>query len=269
MNHAMKIHHLNCGTLRPRYPRVHAIVYCLLIETDEGLMLVDTGFGTEDYRHPGLKLRFFLWMMGSPRAPAETALQQVAEMGFDPEDVRHIIQTHLHIDHAGGLRDFPEAQVHVHQTEYEAAIAPSSLMDFAYIPAHWAHDPQWVFHQRPDREWFGFNAISIYAGRFTEILMIPLPGHTRGHCGVAVRSGERWLLHCGDAASPFHHASDLHNRDRSGYALDFLPTRFATAVLGPHVERLRALAASHGEVVELISSHDIFSFEERSSAEAD
>ncbi|WP_223281445.1 MBL fold metallo-hydrolase [Streptomyces antnestii] len=39
----------------------------------------------------------------------ETAVRQVAALGYDIEDVRHIVLTHLDLDHAGGLRDFPPA----------------------------------------------------------------------------------------------------------------------------------------------------------------
>jgi glyoxylase-like metal-dependent hydrolase (beta-lactamase superfamily II) len=47
-------------------------------------------------------------------------------------------------------------------------------------------------------DWFGFRAVRPVAGN-TEILMIPLPGHTRGHVGVAVATDNGWLLHAGDA----------------------------------------------------------------------
>jgi len=57
------IHHLNCGTLKAPFIHVDSIVYCLLIETSSGLILVDTGFGTRDYSDPSLKMRFFLQYM--------------------------------------------------------------------------------------------------------------------------------------------------------------------------------------------------------------
>jgi len=62
----MKIHHLNCGSLRGRFPRVEAIVYCLLIETAYGLVLVDTGLGPQDYLNPSPLLLFFMSWVGVP-----------------------------------------------------------------------------------------------------------------------------------------------------------------------------------------------------------
>lgn len=49
----MAIYHLNCGTLNPLYPRnTQSILYCLLVDTDDGLLLVDSGFGVKDYLNP-------------------------------------------------------------------------------------------------------------------------------------------------------------------------------------------------------------------------
>ncbi len=260
----MRIHHLNLGTLYPRYPKTQAICYGLLLETDDGLVLVDTGFGTKDHTDPSSLMRFFTSWMGVRGGIEETALHQIVGMGYNPRDVRHIILTHLHLDHAGGLRDFPDAAVHVYRKEFEAAMNPRGIMEQAYLRTQWAHEPKWVFYDQVDGVWFGFDSIEVMRGHDYEILLIPLPGHTRGHCGVAMRSVAGWLLLCGDAASPFHRDSDLHNRGDDHHHLDFLPRSFVYYVIGSHVPRLRMLIAEHGEDVCVISSHDIFSFTELS-----
>jgi len=74
---------------------------------------VDTGLETQDYLNPGKRMDFFLKMIRSKRDVNETAPYQLQRLGDQRESVKHIIQTHLHLDHAGGLSDFPEAQVHV------------------------------------------------------------------------------------------------------------------------------------------------------------
>ena len=135
----MKIHHLNCGSLFPRFPRAEAIVYCLLIETNQGLVLVDTGFGCQDYSNPSLLMRIFLKWMGVPCQVEETAAYQIEALGYELSDVRHIVMTHLHLDHAGGLRDFPEASVHVNKAEYNAVMNPRGLMERAYDNVQWSH----------------------------------------------------------------------------------------------------------------------------------
>ena len=104
-------------------------------------------------------------------------------------DVRHLLLTHLDRDHAGGIPDFPNAKVHVHRREYDMAVtrrtpAPKGR----YITDQWKHDPQWAFYGEGGEDWFGFKGVRALGDREPDILMIPLPGHTLGHCGIAVRS---------------------------------------------------------------------------------
>jgi glyoxylase-like metal-dependent hydrolase (beta-lactamase superfamily II) len=272
------IHHLNCGTMCPRGARLvtgkgglleeaRFVCHCLLIEGAEGLVLVDTGFGLDDVRTPrqlGLVVNAVL----RPRpTAAETAISQVRERGFEPGDVRHIITTHLDLDHAGGLPDFPDAQVHLLGGELKAAMQPSWRDRPRYVAAHWAHGPRWVEHNPAGaaapkgEEWFGFQSVRILPGSDAEILLIPLIGHTHGHTGVAVRRGASspegggWLLHCGDAF--FHHdeiATPPH-APRGITAVAAFDEVDRTA-RRENVERLRELSLRHGEEVELICSHD-------------
>jgi glyoxylase-like metal-dependent hydrolase (beta-lactamase superfamily II) len=248
----MVVHHLNCGSIRPYLPRVRGVIYCLLVETSAGLVLVDTGFGVEDYTNPTPLVRVFIRLLGMPRDFEETAVRQIVRLGFAPKDVTHIVMTHLHLDHAGGLRDFPDAQVHVFQPEYEAALNPRGFMERFYVSAHWAHGPNWVIHgpEEAKEEWFGFDAIRVLPDVSSQILLIPLVGHTRGHCGVAIETPSGWLFHCGDATSPFHPAADAHTPS------DRTTPRWIRAFLGPHIPRLRQFAHDHTTRIRLISSHD-------------
>ncbi len=258
----MPIHHLNCGTLRARFPRADAITYCLLIESSRGLILIDTGFGLKDYTDPSTLMRGFLFLMGTPRDIKETAAHQVEALGYDRRDVKHIVVSHLHLDHAGGLPDFPQANVHLHRAEYEAAMNPRGLIERAYDPSHWKHRPDWVLYDEPKTEWMGFEAIPILEELTPRILLIPLPGHTRGHCGVAIERDGGWLFQCGDAASPLHRDTDLHQYEENPHAANILPGWFTRRVIGPHVPRLRSLVRDHKDEVTVISSHDIFSFKD-------
>ncbi|NIU60599.1 MAG: MBL fold metallo-hydrolase, partial [Pseudomonas stutzeri] len=110
----MRIHHLNCGCMCPlggalfdgfsKGLTAQLVCHCLLLETDQhGLVLVDTGFGTEDVRRPGERLSPFFRALNNIRLePRYTALEQLHRLGFAAEDVRHIVLTHLDFDHAGG-----------------------------------------------------------------------------------------------------------------------------------------------------------------------
>lgn len=262
----MKIHHLNCGTLKPMYPRMRSIVYCLLLETGEGLVLVDTGFGRQDYSNPSKMMAGFLWLMGVPCDKNETAIRQVEALGFEPRDVKHIILTHLHLDHAGGLRDFPKAKVHIFREELDAAFSPQGLVERGCDAAHWAHDPDWVLHDRVDDEWFGFPAVRVLKLESNDAFLVPLPGHTRGHCGVAIKADDRWLFNCGDAASPFHREVDPYDHPDNMQPLNSIPGWLSRRLIGTHVPRLRKLIADHGDEINLISSHDVYSYDENKAA---
>jgi glyoxylase-like metal-dependent hydrolase (beta-lactamase superfamily II) len=191
-------------------------------------------------------------MMRVPCGLEETAVSQIEQRGFAVEDVKHIIYTHLHLDHAGGLPDFPHARTHVYRPEYEAAMHPRGPMGPFFIQQHWVHGPQWIIHDLAGEKWFDFDAIPISS----DIWLIPLLGHTSGHCGVAVRDGDGWLLHCGDAISPFYAPADS-NRP-SDKPLSWL----AKQLIGSHAPHLRRFRETHRDTVRLISGHDIHSFRE-------
>jgi glyoxylase-like metal-dependent hydrolase (beta-lactamase superfamily II) len=260
------IHHLNCGTMCPRGARLIAgqggllaearlVCHCLLIEGAEGLVLIDTGFGLDDVGNPRQLGGPFRALVRPRLKAAETAVSQIRELGLQPGDVRHILATHLDLDHAGGLPDFPDAEVHLLGRELDAAISPSWRERTRYIAAHWAHGPRWVRHEGGGEDWFGFDSVRVLPGSDAEILLIPLPGHTLGHTGVAVRLADRWLLHCGDAY--FHHGevqTPAHCPPglRAFQALNQLDGEARRQ----NRERLRELAERHAADVELICSHD-------------
>jgi glyoxylase-like metal-dependent hydrolase (beta-lactamase superfamily II) len=233
----------------------HAVNHCLLVETgSDGLVLVETGLGLGDVRRPDDTLGAEWVEMAQPvLAVEETAVRQVTELGYAPEDVRHILLTHLDVDHCGGLPDFPDAQVHVLTAELEAATtqAPS----FRYRPAHWAHGPKWVtYSPEPTSGWYGFTSIRP-AGLPEEFRLVPLGGHTAGHTGVAVHDGERWLLHCGDA---YYYHRELDADPHPHPLLDLVQTTSEVhhdLRLGTQA-RLRELVRDHGREVSLFSAHD-------------
>ncbi|HXS46273.1 MAG TPA: MBL fold metallo-hydrolase [Solirubrobacterales bacterium] len=263
----MRVHHLNCGSFCPHGARLingeggmlergHVVCHCLAIEVGDRLVLVDTGFGMEDARNPRQLGTAFAALM-NPRPKAETtALKQLEALGFAATDVRHIVTTHLDLDHAGGLPDFPGAEVHVLSAELEAALHPALSDKLRYIGgAHWKHDPRWVTHGTGGEDWLGFESVRILPGLDIELLLVPLIGHTRGHTAVALKSGDGWLLHCGDAYFNHH---EMEAPPSCPPMLRFFQNLTAAdnKARKSNQERLRELAARHGDQVTLFCAHD-------------
>lgn len=264
---SIKVHHLNCGTMCPFCePLVNGqgswrkpgtlVCHCLLIETPTALVLVDTGLGLRDIQEPRRRLGTSYPPLFKPKlAKEEAAISQVKALGYDPRDVRHILPTHVDLDHVGGLSDFPEAEVHIYKPELEQLLRPGWRERTRYRWAQFEHRPRWHVHEDSGERWFGFAGIRAIPGLPADILMIPLVGHTRGHVGVAVRTGDRWLLHCGDA---YYHHSQLTARPTWRPAMNFFEWYIQSRPLERlrNQARLRRLATQHADAVELFCSHD-------------
>ncbi|USU09026.1 MBL fold metallo-hydrolase [Sphingomonadaceae bacterium OTU29MARTA1] len=163
-------------------------------------MLVDTGYGLRDVAHPHRRPdpRITLpWraMLNIRLHERETAIRQVEALGYRADDVRHIVATHLDFDHAGGLEDFPNATIHVMAREYDDATGPLAgiVVRNRWRPRQFDAVRHWRGYGASGEAWFGFDAVRDLEGLPPEILMVPLPGHTWGHAGVAVRENDgRW-----------------------------------------------------------------------------
>lgn len=258
------------GRTRGIVQRGHLSCHCLLVETPDCLVLVDTGLGLGDVRDPRGRLSaFFLALVAPDFREQMTAVRQIERLGFDPRDVRHILLTHLDFDHAGGLDDFPHATVHMLARERDHALAQSSWLDRQrFRPQQWTSRPRWrVYPAASGEPWMGFDAVRGLAGLPPELLMVPLPGHTHGHAGIALRSGDGWRLLAGDA---YFHEDEMGEQYRCPPGLRFYqwmmeldrPARLHNR------HRLRALRQQRGGEVSIFSSHDVAEFERLSGRSA-
>ncbi|MDB5885822.1 MAG: beta-lactamase [Polaromonas sp.] len=272
----MRIHHLNCISTCPLGGRLmdgkthsilrrgHLCCHCLLLESDDGLVLVDTGLGLRDVRNPQARLSgFFLALLSPDFREDMTAVRQVERLGFAARDVRHIVLTHLDFDHAGGLDDFPDAQVHLMQAEQAYAMQQKTWLDRQrFRPQQWSSQVRWKLYSADlAGAWFGFESVRRLHGLTSDILMVPLPGHTFGHAGVAVRDGTKWLLQAGDAY--FYHQEMDFLQPRCTPGLRFYQTMMEKdrrARLA-NQQRLRQLRRDHASQVEVFCSHDTQEFE--------
>ncbi len=269
----MRIHHLNCGCMCPpggalmdgfsRGPTGLLVCHCVLIEADDGLVLVDTGFGMRDVLRPYERLSpLFIHLNRIQFDPEHTALGQVERLGFDARDVRHIVLTHLDFDHAGGLEDFPEATVHVMEAEADAARRREGFIARRrYRPEQWNEVRRWRFYERDGSRWHGFDAVRDLDGLPPEILMIPLPGHTEGHAGVAIETTEGWFLNAGDTYFNRHEMDRPERRCPPGARAYQRMMAVDPDLHLRNQDRVRRLAQDRRAGVKVFCSHDAAEFE--------
>ncbi len=244
------------------FQRGELCCHCLLVESRDGLVLVDTGYGLRDIADPRSRLSAFFLAMLSPDFREEmTAVRQIGALGFSTRDVRHIVLTHLDFDHAGGLDDFPQAKIHLMARERDSALSRTTWLDRQrYRPQQWSSQSRWVSHGLGGGEtWNGFQGACSGEGLPEGIAMVPLHGHTFGHAGVAIQTDAGWLLQAGDAY--FHHG-EMSADPWCPPGLRFYQTLMEKqrAVRLENQRRLRQLGASNSSI-RICCSHDTVEFE--------
>lgn len=183
-----KIHFLNCGTLKPW--KMTMVCRVLLLETSEGLVLVDTGLGLQDVKNPAQRLEKKLRLAIKPILDEnETAYHQILRLGLNPDDVKTILVTHLHPDHIGGVTDFPAAELIVAKKEFENFFR-SKTSDLQISKNY-----NWKPISFGGEKWNEFPI-----SHFNEVIsFVELAGHTKGQCGVLIEYQEQKLFFCADA----------------------------------------------------------------------
>ena len=246
----VKVHHLDCGPMKNLLGSMPA--HCLLVELPDRLVLVDSGFGLADGATPA-RLGPSRFLLGASHDPKFSAVRQVEKLGFQATDVRDVVLTHLDVDHVGGISDFPQAVVHCTADEHGAATQPHAREKLRYRAVQWAHGPQWSLASPGPLEWKGFTGCTpLFGGG--DVVLVPMPGHSRGHAAVAVRSGQdAWLLHAGDA---FFHRGSVERTPVPRLVRTFEATVGVnlTQVRENH-QRLAALASSDPSVT-VFCAHD-------------
>jgi glyoxylase-like metal-dependent hydrolase (beta-lactamase superfamily II) len=117
----------------------------------------------------------------------DDVVSKLAEIGINPGDVSHVVQSHLHYDRAGGLEFFPHAAAYVGKRELDFARNPP-VYQREYTQADFEHRSEWT-EVETTLDLFSDGSIVIFS----------TPGHTRGHQSMLVNGLERARILVSDA----------------------------------------------------------------------
>lgn len=211
-----------------------------VIEHPEGVIIVDTG-ETARINEPGYVdcdpatgfiYRSFLRMAVTP---ADEIAAQLRDLGIEPGDVRRVVQTHLHSDHAGGLESFSRAEFLLSPLDYPQALGALTCR----YPAGFS--PTRVRYT--DASLAGFDR-SLPLTRAGDVWIVPTPGHTAGHQSVIFHDGQTAYFFAGDTSFT---DEQLVRGATAGIAADPAASRTT-------LTRIRAYAAANPTVY--LPSHD-------------
>ena len=262
MSRDISVEHVSLGLLGPvPHTRTQAMsIHCLIIRCADRIILVDTGFGTREMQNPNQLVGFdAIFKLGFMTDTRMTAVERLRAQGIAPGDVSDIVLTHMDNDHAGGLHDFPNAIVHVSSEELNSyeSIQPRG----PYRPYQISHLTKFKMHEPSSEKWFGLEARSIDISEDLQLKLIPLPGHTFGHCGVAYRENGKWSLHAGDA-----YFDSSVNFIVDGPALPIEAAFQSDAEKRvDSIKKLQRLRAEHGDEIDIFCTHDEHEFRARTS----
>ncbi len=247
----MKVYHLNCLHIASAFGS--AIGHCLLLEGNNGLTLIDSGIGLAETREPEKRLgKELIETVGFKLTEENTAIYQIQKLGYHPKEVKNIICSHFDPDHIGGLADFPEAIVHTSKEEYDSFNSGNER----YLPQQLSHSPEVRVYERNDSECFGLPARKLDMD--FDVYLIPLFGHTPGHCGVAFENEGKWTFYVGDA---YYLRAELTNKD---HPVDQLATIRAVdnALRIKSLDSVRKVVENYGDTVAYFGYHDPDEFTE-------
>jgi N-acyl homoserine lactone hydrolase len=175
-------------------------IHAFAIEHPEGVIVVDTG-ETARVAEPGYLPRwspFFRLAVRERVEPEEEIGPQLKRLGIQPSDVRWVVMTHLHTDHAGGLHHFPKNEILVSRTELEYASGLRGRLR-GYVNNRW---PTWfnpsTIHLPMDP--LGPFPASLPLTEAGDVTLVPVPGHTPGQVAVIVEDDDHTVFLAGDSS---------------------------------------------------------------------
>ncbi len=245
---------LRGGTFRPvPFPAGFACIE----HPEQGIVLFDTGYSSRFFLETArLPAALYRWITPVAFEETDSAASRLRELGIDQADVRHIVLSHMHADHIGGARDFPQAQFYYKEVAYRSVAKLGKLASVraGYLPGLLPDD-------MPERSRMLDNCKAIklpdsvpYGSGYDvfgdgSLIAVDIPGHAAGQIGLFASTERHTYFLCADAVwfsrayregRPPHALAGLIMADRRQY--------------GDTFDRLCRLHAAHPEV-RIVPSH--------------
>jgi glyoxylase-like metal-dependent hydrolase (beta-lactamase superfamily II) len=198
------------GTIRVPVP-------CFLIDHPEGKVLFDSGLHIRTQTEPEAYLGSMASLFQIDFKPGEEVAGRLEQLGIDVREIRYLVCSHLHFDHAGGNAQIPDASVVIQRKEWEAGQDPERVQAAGYKPTDYDL-PQEVIQIDGEHDLFGDGSV----------LCLPTYGHTVGHQSLRVRLGGGEVVLAADACylrrtlEQFHLSPVLHDREQEIQTLEAL-----------------------------------------------
>lgn len=233
------------GTQKAKLP----FLALLAVHPTHGPVLIDAPFGSEGPSNLSEIAGGILRKVGFSFRDEWAVVPRIQKLGFRASEVHHILMTHMHFDHTGGMKTLAHATFHINRDEWVFAtgLTPLQARRHGYVL-----DDYRALSQRIEK--FDLSDTTMDDGFDVfgdgSIKAIPLPGHSVGHTGYLIHLADKTVLFAGDAA--FTVAQISQNKELGVY-----PQVFAkeTSVAQETLRELRSWHHRHPEV-ELLTAHD-------------
>lgn len=171
-----------------------------VLEHPEGVIVIDTGetAATTDPKNLPQYHPFYRGAVRFNVQPDQELVPQLKQLGIGASDVRKVILTHLHSDHAGGLSQFPKSEIFVHRNEYAATQGIAGFLG-GYLPKFF---PTWFSPKfiELQNEPFGVFPTSQRVTKAGDVVIVPTHGHTPSHVSVIVVQDTEHIFLAGDTS---------------------------------------------------------------------
>ena len=211
-----------------------------------GPILIDTGLHPSIASDPAANLGRMAASFTDPTmTPGEDVPSQLRKRGIETGDVRHVVLTHLHVDHASAISEFPDAVFVVSRDEWEDA----TTGPFPILRYYRRQQFDYAFDFRTvDYSADSINSHSTFGRSFDllgdgSVVLVSTPGHSAGHQSVVLRLADRPMLVAGDAifladqlepGAPLAARSrDRHEYERSIREMQLFRREHPSAVITP------------------------------------